>query len=201
MQEKRSKAKIAEKRRDTTMTFRTQKMIASLTEVAARSQGISVSEYLERSTKASFDDAMVDQRDEGEPNTGKIEMSAGRPLSEVADELYDDDDVTCLFKRLYGHPWALNREQYQVLNLIRISPVLHPNDQAYNEQAIRKHWDVLNAVASGGTGIDSLPAELFDNADIAFALLSEAEQVAIYKQSPDEYFRRSKTHLTKARGK
>ena len=179
------------------MTFRTSKMIESLTEVAAASEEISVSEYLERSTKASFDQVMVDRRDEGEPNTGRITVSEGRPLSQIAEELYDEDDVKCLLKRLYNHPWSLSREQIRLLKLIEISPVLHPEVHEYDEGAIREVWTVLDAIANRNAPLDTLPAGLFGNADIEFALMSEADQIKVYRANKDNYFRRSETHLSK----
>jgi hypothetical protein len=129
-------------------------------------------------------------------------ISAGLPLSEIADELYDEDDVTCLFKRLRNHSWALNREQFRMLKLIHISPLLYPKVNKYNMQTIRELWKELDAVANGDAPIETLPAGLFGNADIKFALMSEAEQVAFFREyGQDEFFRRNKTHLTKAKVK
>jgi hypothetical protein len=201
---RQTKARKNEVVRDTTLTIRTTKRIKALAEIAALAQkpeSLTLSNYLEQLIVSSFDHVLVDQQDEGKPGVGTVKMTAGRPLSEVADELYDDDDVTCLFKRLYRHSWALNREQYRLLKLINISPLLHPKASVYNEQAIRKHWNALNAVANGNAAIQTLPAGLFGNADIEFALMTEAEQVALYKANNDEFFRRSKTHLTKAKVK
>jgi hypothetical protein len=198
---KQIKARKTEVVRDTTISIRTSKRIKALAEIAALANGKKLSYYLEQMIEAHFETVLVDQRDEGEPNLGPVKMSAGRPLSEVADELYDDDDIICLFKRHYKHPWALNREQRLLLKLIEISPILHPKEQSYNEIAIREHWEELNAIASGNQSIGAITLGLFGKADIEFALMTEAEQVAIYRTSKDEYFRRSKTHLTKGKVK
>jgi hypothetical protein len=198
---KQMKARKAEVLRDTTLSIRTTKRIKALAEIAASEQGVTLSNCLEQLIEASFNHVMVDRQDEGEPNTGRIKMSAGRPLSEVADELYDEDDVSCLFKRRFRHPWALNREQRRILKLIEISPLLHPKESVYNEQAIREHWNALDAVANSKATIDTLPVGLFGNADIEFALMSEAEQIAVFRANREEFFRRNRTHLTKRKDK
>lgn len=200
---KQLKARKTETVRDTTLSIRTTKRLKALAEVAALAQEkpLFLSTWLEQLIQTSFDNVLVDRRDEGEANSGGVRMTAGRPLSVVADELYDDDDVTCLFKRLYRHPWALSQEQRRVLKLIEISPVLHPKQNAYVEQNIREHWAGLNAVANEKAPVDILPIGLFGNTDVQFALMTEKEQVAIYRTSKDEFFRRSKTHLTKARAR
>jgi hypothetical protein len=196
---KQYKATNSAKIRDTTLTFRTEKRIKALTEVAARSQGIKMSNYVEQVLVSSFDNLMVDQRDEGESGIGDrpstTVMSNGRPLSVIADELYDDDDFVCLFKRINNHVWALSHEQIRLYELLQISSVLRPKRYSYNESAIREHWDVLSAVADGRAPIDSLPCDLFADADVAFALMSETERVALYRKSPEEFMRRSKDHM------
>jgi hypothetical protein len=201
---KQKKAKNAESVRDTTLTFRTGKRIKALADVAARSQGVKTSNYIEQVLQASFDSLMVDKRDEGEEGVGDristLKTSSGRPLSEVADELYDEDDYVCLFKRITHHQWALSPEQYRLYELLQISPVLHPKPRSYNEAATREHWDVLNAVANGSASVDALPKHLFSGADVAFALMNEAERVALYSANRDEFMRRSKAHNKASKG-
>jgi len=124
--------------------------------------------------------------------------TGGRPLSIAADDLYDDDDATCLFKRLLKSKY-LSHEQIRLVRLLQMSRILYPKSGQYNAEAIRQHWDVLNQVAEGKASPDLLPSELFGDADIAFALMSEAEQISLYRKNAEEFTRRSQAYLKKTK--
>jgi hypothetical protein len=202
---KQLKARKADTVRDTTLSIRTTKRIKALAEIAAYEQGTTLSNYIEQLLLANFDQVLVERVEEDrEANPGEdgpyhpIVYTGGRPLSIAADDLYDDDDATCLFKRLLKSKY-LSHEQIRLVRLLQMSRILYPKSGQYNAEAIRQHWDVLNQVAEGKASPDLLPSELFGDADIAFALMSEAEQISLYRKNAEEFTRRSQAYLKKTK--
>jgi hypothetical protein len=181
---KQFKARNAEKPRTETLTFRLSKRLRSLAEVAARKKGVTLANHVESALEVSLE----------EP----IDFLRGASIAAVADELYDEDEALCFLKRL-KHPWALSPEQKRLLDLIHTSRLFYPSFGIYNAPLIRQHWAELSTVAAGTADITILPPDLFDGIDIEFALMSEAERIALYQKDPaacahrtQDYMRRTK---------
>jgi hypothetical protein len=181
---KQSKARNAEKPRSETLTFRLSKRLRSLAEVAARKKGVTLANHVESALEASLE----------EP----IDFLRGASIAAVADELYDEDEALCFLKRL-KHPWALSPEQKRLLDLIRTSRLFYPGFGIYNAPLIRQHWAELSTVATGTADITLLPPELFDGIDVEFALMSEAERIALYQKDPEACAQRTQDYMQRTK--
>jgi hypothetical protein len=199
MQKTQFKAPRIDALRDASIGFRTTKKIKALAEIVAYDNNMTVGMYIERLLLADFATAKVEQEEEDrEPNDPNfhmpIKLSGGRLLSEAVDDLYDEDDAACFFKRLVRSRY-LTHEQIRLNNLIRASRTLYSKTGTYNRVAIQQHWNILNEVAAGKTTVDSLPEGMFDGADVAYAIMSEAERIKLYRSNPEEFTRRSQAYL------
>jgi hypothetical protein len=182
---KQSKPKNDEKPRTKTLTFRLSKRLRSLAEVTARKKGVTLANYVETALEASLQ----------EP----IDFLSGASIAAVADELYDEDDVLCFLKRLKKYLWAMSPEQKRLLDLIHTSPLFYPIFRVYNTALITEHWPELSAVAAGTADPTPLPPELFDGIDVEFALMSEAERIALYQKDPEACARRTQDYLQRTK--
>src|SRR5580704_907194 len=182
---KQSKAKNAEKPRTETLTFRLSKRLRSLAEVAARKKGVTLANHVESALEASL--------------TAPVDFLRGASIIAVADELYDEDEALCFLKRLKNYLWALSPEQKRLLDLIHTSPLFYPSFRIYNEALILQHWPELSAVASGIADPSLLPPKLFDGIDVEFALMSEAERIALYQRDPAGCAQRTQDYLQRTK--
>ena len=182
---KQFKARNAPKPRTETLTFRLSKRLRSLAEVAARNKGVTLANHVETALEASLE----------EP----IDFLRGASIAAVADELYDEDDVACFLKRLEKYPWAMSPEQKRLLDLIHTSPLFYPSFRVYNAELITRHWPELSAVAAGTADPTLLPPELFDGIDVEFALMSEAERIALYQKDPEACARRTQDYMQRTK--
>jgi hypothetical protein len=182
---KQSKARNADKPRTETLTFRLSKRLRSLAEVAARKKGVTLANHVESALEASLN----------EP----IDFLRGASIAAVADELYDEDEAICFFKRLKKYLWAMSPEQKRLLDLIHTSRLFYPSFGIYNAPLIRQHWAELSTVAGGTADITILPPELFDGIDVEFALMSEAERIALYQKDPEACARRTQDYLQRTK--
>jgi hypothetical protein len=182
---KQSKAKNAEHPRTETLTFRLSKQLRSLADVAARKKGVTLAHHVETALKASLD----------EP----IDFLRGASIAAVADELYDEDDALCFLKRLKKYLWAMTPEQKRLLDLIHTSPLFYPTFRVYNTALIIQHWPELSAVAAGTADITMLPPDIFDGIDVEFALMSEAERIALYQKDPEACARRTQDYMQRTK--
>jgi hypothetical protein len=181
---KQVKARNAEKPRTETLTFRLSKRLRSLAEVAARKKGVTLANHVESALEASLD----------EP----IDFLRGASIAAVADELYDEDEALCFLKRLKKYPWAMSPEQKRLLDLIHTSPLFYPGFRVYNTALITQHWPELSAVAAGTADTTLLP-ELFDGIDVEFALMSEAERIALYQKDPAGCAQRTQDYVQRTK--
>ncbi len=181
---KQTKAKNAAMVRTETLTFRLNKRLRSLAEVAARHKGIKLANYVEGALEASL----------AEP----IEFLKGQSISAKADELYDDDDAACFLKRT-RFLWAMDPAQKRLDDLVRTSKLLYPQWNVYNAMLIKKYWNELWAIAEGRDNLRALPSELFEGIDIEFALMSEAERIALYQKDPEGCAQRTQAYMTHAK--
>jgi hypothetical protein len=182
---KQVKAKNAEKPRTETLTFRLSRRLRSLAEVAARKKGVTLANHVETALEASL----------AEP----IDFLRGASIAAVADELYDEDEVLCFLKRLKKYLWAMSPEQKRLLDLIHTSPLFYPAFRVYNTALITQHWPELSAVAAGTADPTLLPPELFDGIDVEFALMSEAERIALYQKDPEACARRTQDYMQRTK--
>jgi hypothetical protein len=182
---KQAKAKNAERPRTETLTFRLSKRLRSLAEVAARKKGVTLANHVETALEASL----------AEP----IDFLRGASIAAVADELYDEDETLCFLKRLKKYLWAMSPEQKRLLDLIHTSPLFYPAFRVYNTALITQHWPELSAVASGTADPTLLPPELFHGIDVEFALMSEAERIALYQKDPAGCAQRTQDYMLRTK--
>jgi hypothetical protein len=182
---KQFKARNAEKPRTETLTFRLSKRLGSLAEVAARKNGVTLANHVESALEASLN----------EP----IDFLCGASIASVTDELYDEDEALCFLKRLKKYIWALSPEQKRLLDLIHTSQLFYPNWGVYNVPMIRQHWTELSAVAAGAADATLLPPDLFDGIDVEFALMSEAERIALYQKDPEACSQRTQDYIQRTK--
>jgi hypothetical protein len=182
---KQLKARNAEAPRTETLTFRLSKRLRSLAEVAARKKGVTLANHVEGALEASLDQP--------------VDFLRGASIASVADELYDENEALCFLKRLKKYLWALSPEQKRLLDLIHTSPLFYPSFRFYNDALILQHWPELSAVASGTADPSLLPPELFDGIDVEFALMSEAERLALYQKDPAGCAQRTQDYLERTK--
>jgi hypothetical protein len=182
---KQAKARNAHQPRTETLTFRLSKRLRSLAEVAARHKGVTLANHVETALEASLE----------EP----IGFLRGASIAAVADELYDEDEALCFLKRLKKYLWAMSPEQKRLLDLIHTNPALYPSFRVYNTALITEHWPELSAVASGTADPTLLPPDLFDGIDVEFALMSEAERIALYQKDPEGCARRTQDYMQRTK--
>ncbi|MCU1248111.1 MAG: hypothetical protein JWQ49_1140 [Edaphobacter sp.] len=182
---KQSRARNGERPRTETLTFRLSKRLRSLAEVAARKKGVTLANHVETALEASLN----------EP----IDFLRGASIAAVADELYDEDDALCFLKRLKKYPWAMSPDQKRLLDLIHTSPLFYPTFRVYNTALITQHWPELSAVTSGTADPTLLPPELFDGIDVEFALMSEAERIALYQKDPEACAQRTQDYMQRTK--
>jgi hypothetical protein len=182
---KQSKARNADTPRTETLTFRLSKRLRSLAEVAARKKGVTLANHVESALEASLE----------EP----IDFLRGASIASVADELYDEDEALCFLKRLKKYLWAMSREQKRLMDLIHTSPLFYPAFRVYNTALITQHWPELSAVAAGTADPSLLPPELFDGIDVEFALMSEAERIALYQKDPEGCAQRTQDYMQRTK--
>jgi hypothetical protein len=182
--QKQSKARNAKIPRTETLTFRLSKRLRSLAEVAARKKGVTLANYVESALETSLN----------EP----VDFLRGASIAEAADKLYDEDEALCFLKRLDRFPWAMSPEQIRLRDLIHTSPLFYPSFRVYNAALITQHWPELSAVASGADS-SLLPPELFDGIDVEFALMSEAERIALYQKDPAGCAQRTQDYMERTK--
>jgi hypothetical protein len=182
---KQSKARNANLPRTETLTFRLSKRLRSLAEVAARKKGVTLANYVESALETSLN----------EP----VDFLRGASIAEAADKLYDEDEAICFLKRLDRFPWAMSSEQIRLRDLIHTSPLFYPRFRVYNAALITQHWPELSAVASGAADSSLLPPEVFDGIDVEFALMSEAERIALYQKDPAGCAQRTQDYMERTK--
>ena len=174
------KATKAAALRTETLTFRLSKRLRSLADAAARGKGVKLANFVETALESSLH----------EPH----EFLKGSSIAENADLLYDEDDALCFVKRL-KFPWAMNSGQKRILDLIRTSRLLYPRWGEYNKKLLEEHWIELQAVAEGKDDARALPPEFFDGVDIEFALMNDAERIALYQKDPLDCTNRTQAYV------
>jgi hypothetical protein len=182
---KQSKARNAAIPRTETLTFRLSKQLRSLAEVAARMKGVTLANHVEGALAASL--------------TEPIDFLRGTSIAAIADDLYDEDDALCFLKRIEKYPWAMSPEQKRLLDLIHTSPLFYPSFRVYNTALIIQHWPELSAVAAGTADPTLLSPELFDGIDVEFALMSEAERIALYQKDAEACARRTQDYMQRTK--
>jgi hypothetical protein len=150
---------------------------SSLAEVAARNKGVTLANHFETALEASLDQP--------------IDFLRGASIAAVADELYDEDEALRILKRLKKYLWALRPEH--------TSPLFYPGFRIYNTALITPHWPELSAVAAGTADPTLLPPELFDGIDVEFALMTEAERIALYQKDPEACARRTQDYMQRTK--
>jgi hypothetical protein len=182
---KQAKAKNAEIVRTETLTFRLNKQLRALAEIAARYKGVKLANYVEGALEASL----------AEP----IEFLQGHSIAAMAEELYDENEATCFLKRATRFPWAMDPAQKRLADLVRTSKLLYPRWNVYDAALMSRYWNHLWAVAEGSDDLRALPPELFEGVDIEFALMSEDERIALYQKNPEGCAKRTQAYTNQTK--
>ena len=166
--------------RTETLTFRLNKRLRALAEIAARYKGVKLANYVEGALEARL----------AEP----IEFLKGHSIAAMADELYDEDEATCFLRRATRFPWAMDPGKKRLADLVRTSKLLYPRWNVYDAALMSQYWNQLWAVAEGSDDLRALPPEFFEGVDIEFALMSEEERIALYQKNPEGCARRTQAY-------
>jgi hypothetical protein len=177
---RQTKAAVSDRVRTGTLTFRLTPRLRALAEIAARRRGVTLANYVE----SALEDSLKAQE----------EFLQGASIWGKAEELYDEDPARCFLKRL-RYPWTMDRRQRQLVDLIRTSRILYPRWNAYDISLIQQYWKELQSIVDGSDDARGLPGEIFEGVDIEFALLSEAERIALYQKDPEGCARRTQAYM------
>jgi hypothetical protein len=89
--------------------------------------------------------------------------------------------------------------QKRLFDLVQTSKLLYPKWGIYNAGLVRQHWNALCAIADGSDDIRALPPEMFDGVDIEFALMRDAERIALYQKDPKDCARRTEGYMNQTK--
>lgn len=165
---KQLKARNSPRLRSTTLTIRIDPRLRFLLELAAISEGRKAGNYVEAAIAHSFKDVYPDYPEmyDSEPESGIVFDPLARPtkkigpsLADLADELWDEDEVQRFFNVALLLPRLCTEQQWALLNILRNSDKYHPLSPSGNRgpdgspirgwdmKAIRNDWQKLNAAA------------------------------------------------------
>lgn len=195
------KARNAAVVRSETVTFRLDARLKFLADLAARSQGRKLGNFVEMAVEEALKTVVI--IDEREPNAGIDEAYQpmhGKTLAEVADSLWSPNEAIRFLNVVHTAPWLLTNGESKLLRILQHSDYFAPlvkGARILHPGRIQEHWTVLAAIRDGEAVIDILPATQRPSAALAFGLMGDAERVALYKSDPTK-FKRDSTAYAKA---
>jgi hypothetical protein len=188
------KARNAEMIRSETLSFRVDARLRFLSDLAARSQGRKLSNYVEQSLEQSLSNVLIE--DEREPNTEIHERRYGRSLADLADQLWDANESTRFLNVVRIAPWLVSDGESNLLHFLRHSDYYAPGG-LLSSLRIANDWEMLRPIADGTAGIDILPPDRWPSKALLFGLLGDKERIALYRKGKDEFQKQSNAY-TKA---
>jgi hypothetical protein len=188
------KARNGEMVRSETLTFRLDARLKFLADLAARSQGRKLSNYVEQTLEQSFANVLI--QDEREPNSGTYEKPYGKSLADMADQLWDVNESTRFLNVVHIAPWLVTDGELKLLGVVRHSDFYAPKG-ILNSARIADDWEMLRAIGDGTADIDLLPVDRRPSKALLFGLLGDKERIELYKKDKDEFQRQSNAY-TKA---
>lgn len=145
--------------RSETVSVRLDPKLNYLTELAARKL---------RRTKSSFIEWAIEQ------SLDRVKLAEEEPghypsIAELQESLWDVDPMDRFLRLAFGHRDLLTHYEQVLWKLIRENGLMwqgemqggqwtwEPREYNLNKHALRQHWDLFNAVASGTADPSSLP--------------------------------------------
>ena len=196
--QKQFKARNAASVRSETVTFRLDERLKFLADLAARSQGRKLGNFVETAVESALESVFI--TDEREPNPGRNgshKPILGKTLAELADRFWSPDDATRFLNVANSAPWLLSEGEERVLRILQHSHyfcLIAKGIRALNGNFVRMSWPQLAAIRDGEADIDILPKEQRPKAGLAFGLKSEEDRVALYRADPKKYKRESEAY-------
>jgi hypothetical protein len=185
------KARNAEMARSETLTFRLDARLKFLADLAARSQGRKLSNYVEQALEQSFENVLIE--DEREPNTETGKKPYGKSLAEVADQLWDANESTRFLNVVRTAPWLLTDGELKLLSILRHSNYYAPKGRLVGGR-IADDWEMLRAIGDGTAELDLLPPDRRPSKALLFGLLGDQERIALYRKDKDEFQKQSSAY-------
>jgi hypothetical protein len=195
------KARNAATVRSETVTFRLDARLKFLADLAARSQGRKLGNFVETAVEEALKTVVI--VDEREPNTGvngAHQPMHGKTLADVADVLWSPDEATRFLNVVHTAPWLVTDGESRLLRILQHSDYFAPVSKGariLHHGRIQEQWTVLAAIRDGAANIDILPVNQRPIAALAFGLMGDAERIALYKSDAAK-FKRDSTAYAKA---
>lgn len=178
--------------------------IKYLAEIAARSQGKTLSNFVEGILEESFKKITVLDQREAMPGLGGSHQAVhGKTLAELGDALYQNTDAARFLALVNIAPWLLSDAEHKLLRILQHSDYYSPLSNSLrilHDGRIQQHWEMLVAIRDGEADIDILPKDQRPRASVAFGMLSEPERVALYKADPVKYKRQREAYNQAMKG-
>jgi hypothetical protein len=190
-----SKARNAEMVRSETLTFRLDARLKFLADLAARSQGRKLSNYVEQALEQSFASVLiVDEREATPGDSPNYQQPHGKSLADVADELWDNDEATRFLNVVGLAPFLVTDGESKLLQIIQHSDYYSPRGLR-NGQRVAEDWEMLKAIVTGEAEVDILPPDRRPSKALSFGLLGDQERIALYKSDNAAFQKRSTAYL------
>lgn len=178
------KARNAETVRSETLTFRLDARLKFLADLAARSQGRKLSNYVEQSLEQSLANVLIE--DEREPSPRTLEKPYGRSLADMADQLWDVNESKRFLNVIRTAPWLIRDGESNLLRFLQHSDYYAPRG-LLNGARIADDWEMLRTIADGNAEIDILPPDRWPSKTLLFGLLGDRERISLYKKDKEEF--------------
>jgi hypothetical protein len=195
------KARNAVVVRSETVTFRLDARLKFLADLAARSQGRKLGNFVEMAVENALQTVViVDERELNAGTEGVYSPMHGKTLADVADSLWSRNEAIRFLNVFHTVPWLLTDGESKLLRILQHSDYFAPlvkGARILHSGRIQEHWTVLAAIRDGEANVYILPVDQRPSGALAFGLMSEAERVALYKSDPAKYKRESAVY-TKA---
>jgi hypothetical protein len=184
------KARNAEMVRSETLTFRLDARLKFLADLAARSQGRKLSNYVEQTLEQSFANVLI--QDEREPSE-TYERPHGKSLADMADQLWDANESIRFLNLVRIAPWLVTDGELKLRRIIQHSDYYAPKG-LLDDARIADDWEMLRAIADGTAEIDLLSVDRRPSKALLFGLLGDKERIELYKKDKDEFQRQSNAY-------
>ena len=194
------KARHADIVRSETLTFRLDAKLKFLSELAARSQGRKLSNFVESALREALGSVIVeDEREATHGNEPDYSPVRGRTLADIADTLYSTDDAVRFYNVATMVPWLATEGEAKLLAILIHSDYFAPA-RVLHASRVREDWEMLAAIRDGEAEMDILPAAHQPKGALLFGLKSSTERVALYKSDHVKFKRESEAYNKAMKG-
>lgn len=203
---KQYKARNAAAVRSETVTFRLDERLKFLADLAARSQGRKLGNFVEAAVEKALESVFItDERESnaGTQASGQAKTIHGKTLAELADSLWSADEATRFLNVAENASWLLSEGEHKLLMLLH-----HSHHYCHIERGIRilipmnvkMDWHLLAAIRDGEADLDILPKEHRPKTALKFGWMTEKERIELYRADPAKYKRESEAFDKALRG-